>query len=117
MCKRTPTAAVLLALLFLTFPLLAQQGVPVDQVHDGSALVALSQVAVRDRPPNGGAVYSLGQQTGLLKPGETIAVTGEQTVSTILGNQKWVCFSLSGSSRGWVLVGNTGSTSPYFGAK
>jgi hypothetical protein len=109
------------ALTLTAVPLAAQQGgVPVDQIHAGSSLVALAEVPVRDRAPGGGALYVKGQQTGTLRSGEIIGVDKEQIVSTLLGNQKWVYFSraekLSPSS-GWVLVGNAGTTSGTFGEK
>jgi len=90
----------------------AQQGVPVDEVQPGTSLRALVEVPVRDRTPSGGALYVKGQQTGALKPREVIVVAGEQTVSTVLGKQKWIYFSRSGPApaNGWVLVGSTGST-------
>lgn len=115
----TRIAGALLALTAVS--LVAQQGgVPVDEVHAGSSLVALAEVPVHDRTPGGGALYVRGQQTGTLKSGEVIAVNQEQMVSTLLGNQKWVYFSRSeklSPSSGWVLVGNAGSTSGNFGAK
>ena len=119
MRRFTRMATVALVFVF-GLPLAAQQGVPVDQVHAGSTLVARSEVVVRDNPPSGGALYVLGQQTGTLRTGEVVAVTREQIVSTLLGNQKWVYFSRSeklSPSRGWVLIGNTGSTSAYFGVR
>jgi len=110
-----------LALTLTGVPLSARQGgVTVDQVHAGSSLIALAEVAVRDRTPGGGALYVKGQQTGTLRSGEIITVSKEQVVSTLLGNQKWVYFSRSENlspSNGWVLVGNAGTTSGNFGAK
>lgn len=95
-----------------------QDGVRVDQVHAGSSLVALSDVPVRDRAPGGGALYVAGRQIGTLKPREIIAVNKEQTVRTVLGDQKWIYFSRYGSlSSGWVLVGRAGTTSDNFGVK
>jgi hypothetical protein len=116
-------AGVLLsvALTLTGVPVAAQQGgVPVDQVHAGSSLVSLVEVRVRDRVPGGGALYVKGQQIGALRSGEIIAVSNEQMVSTLLGNQKWVYFSRSekpSPSSGWVLVGSAGTTSGNFAAK
>ena len=118
---RMTGALLAVALAFTGLPLAAQQGgVPVDQVHKGSLLVALTEVPVRDRVPGGGALYVKGQQTGTLRSGEIIVVDQEQMVPTLLGKQKWVYFSRSeklSPSSGWVLVGNTGTTSGNFGAK
>ncbi|HEY7616286.1 MAG TPA: hypothetical protein VH744_05745, partial [Terriglobales bacterium] len=112
--------AAAVSLSLTAIPLAAQQGgVPVDQVHVGSSLVALNVVPVRDHAPGGGVFYAKGEQTGALQPRESVTVSREQTVSTVLGNQKWVYFSrekLSPAS-GWVLVGNAGTTSANFGAK
>jgi hypothetical protein len=112
--------AAAVSLSLTAIPLAAQQGgIPVDQVHTGSSLVALTQVPVRDRAPAGRIFYAKGEQTGALQPRESVTVSREQTVSTVLGNQKWVYFSrekLSPAS-GWVLVGNAGTTSANFGAK
>jgi len=112
--------AAAVSLSLTAIPLAAQQGgIPVDQVHVGSSLVALKLVPVRDHAPGGGVFYAKGEQTGTLRPGESVTVSREQTVSTVLGNQKWVYFSgekLSPAS-GWVLVGNAGTTSANFGAK
>ncbi len=94
-------AAVSLSLTAV--PLAAQQGgIPVDQVHVGSSIVALADVPIRDHAPGGGAIYVKGEQTGTLRPGEIVTVSKEQIASTLLGNQKWVYFSrekLSPSSR------------------
>jgi len=95
-------------------------GVSVDQVHAGGSLIALANIPVRDRPPAGGALYIVGQQTGNLRPGEMITVSREQTVPALLGNQKWVYFSRSADpfpSSGLVLVGKIGTTSNSFGTK
>lgn len=114
-------AGAVLGMTLIAATLSAQQGgVPVDRVHKGSSLVALSDVPVRDRPPGGGALYVPGQQTGYVRSGETIEVSEEQIVSTLLGNQKWVYFSRQkqlSPSNGWVLVGKAGNTSDSFGAK
>jgi hypothetical protein len=108
-------ATVLLVSFLTALPASAQPGgVAVDEVHAGSSLVALVEVPVRDSIPGGGAVYVKGQQTGTLKPGEVIPVSKEGSVSTLLGTQKWVYFSLPGRSSGWVLVGNAGTTSTRF---
>lgn len=112
---------LVMALILTGAPVLAQQnGVPVDQVHAGSSLVALTEVQVRDRAPASGAFYVKGQQTGSLRPGETIVVNQEQLASTLLGNQKWVYFSRAeklSPPGGWVFVGNAGTTSGNFAAK
>jgi hypothetical protein len=115
-----PIAALLgLALTLTIVPLSAQQrGIAVDQVRAGSTLVATTDVPVRAQAPSGGALYIKGQQTGALRNGDVITVDRQQMVATVLGNQKWVYFSRSGSpSNGWVLVGNAGTTSGNFGAK
>ena len=83
-------------------------------------MIALANIPVRDRPPAGGALYIVGQQTGNLRPGEMITVSREQTVPALLGNQKWVYFSRSADpfpSSGLVLVGKIGTTSNSFGTK
>lgn len=112
--------AAAVSLSLNAIPLSAQQGgIPVDDVRVGSSLVALTQVPVRDRAPAGRVLYKRGEQTGTLQPRDLITVSKEQTVSTLLGTQKWVYFSrekLSPAS-GWVLVGNAGTTSANFGAK
>ena len=110
-------ALLALALMLSAVPVLAQQGVDVNQVHAGTTLVAIVDVPIRDRAPSGGALYIKGQQTGTLKRGEVISVSGEQMFPTVLGNQKWIYFSRSGSPSGWVLVGNAGATSGSFDAK
>src|SRR5262245_52220472 len=110
-------ALLALSLVLTTVPLLAQQGVAVDQVHPGTTLVAMTDVPIRDGAPSGGALYVKGQQTGTLKRGEVISVSGEKMFATALGNQKWVYFSRAGSPSGWVLVGNAGTVSGSFGAK
>lgn len=111
-------ALLALALVLTAVPLPAQQdGVAVDQVHAGTTLVAMVDVPIRDRAPSGGALYIKGQQTGTLRRGEVISVSGEQMFATVLGNQKWIYFSRSGSPSGWVLVGNAGATSGSFDAK
>lgn len=115
------TCSSLVVFLLLTELLwaLPQSGVPVDQVHTGTSLVALVEVAIRDHAPGGGALYVRGRQTGSLRSGEVIAVEQEQRVPTLLGNQKWVYFSRPANlvpPNGWVLVGNAGSNSGNFGA-
>ena len=99
-------------------PLYAEnRGVPVDQVHPKSVLIALAQVPVRDGPPAGGAVYAKGRQTGALTANEVITVSEERIVPTLLGDQKWVRFSRAENlipSNGWVLVGTAGTTSKVF---
>lgn len=108
-------ALLALALVLTAVPLPAQQGgVAVDQVHAGTTLVAMVDVPIRDRIPSGRALYIKGQQTGTLRRGEVISVSGEQMFATVLGNQKWIYFSRAGSPSGWVLVGNAGTTSGAF---
>jgi hypothetical protein len=112
---------MLLAAILTALPAAAQQrGVPVDQVHAGSGLVALTEVPIRDSAPSGGALYIKGRQIGTLRSGEIITASKEQMVSTLLGNQKWIYISRSerqSTSSGWVLVGNTGTTSGNFAAQ
>jgi hypothetical protein len=111
-------ALLALALALMAVPLQGQQdGAAVDQVHAGTTLVAMVDVPIRDRAPSGGALYIKGQQTGTLKRGEVISVSGEQMFATVLGNQKWIYFSRASSPSGWVLLGNAGTTSGAFGAK
>jgi len=96
--------------LFLSLAASAQQpGVAVDQVHQGATLVAQTSITIRNHPPSGGAVYVKGDQVGTLAAGDTISVTQEQTITTLLGAQKWVGFA-----RGWVLLGRVGTTSDRF---
>ena len=102
--------ALFLSLSLSSLPAAAQQpGVAVDQVHEKTTLVALTSVPVRNRAPSGGVVYVKGDQVGTLAVGETFQVTQEQTVTTLLGAQKWVGFA-----RGWVLLGKAGTTSSSF---
>jgi len=112
-------AGIALITIVLSNSLWAQSGgVPVDQIHSGSRLVAIGAVPVRDQAPPKGAVYVKGQQTGVLQAGTEITVTGEQIVPTLLGDQKWVGFRSDNSpSSGWVLVGDTGKTSNAFEAR
>jgi hypothetical protein len=112
-------AVLALALALPAIPLPAQQGgIAVDQVHAGSTLVAMADIPIRDQAPSKGPIYMKGQQTGTLKQGEVITAGSEQMVATVLGSQKWIYFSRAGSpSSGWVFVGNTGTTSGYFGPK
>ena len=94
-----------------------RRGISVDQVHGGSKLVAVAEVPVRDSAPSNGGVYTKGQQTGTLRAGNEITVTGEQIVPTLLGAQKWVSFSSSNGlspSRGWVFLGYRGKISNLF---
>jgi hypothetical protein len=108
-------ALLALALGLTAAPLPGQQdGVAVDQVHAGTTLVAMVDVPIRDCAPSGGALYIKGQQTGTLRRGEVISVSGEQMFATVLGNQKWIYFSRAGSPSGWVLVGNARTTSGAF---
>jgi hypothetical protein len=111
-------AGVALIAIALSNSLWAQKkGASVDQIHSGSKLVAIAEVPVRDSAPSKGAVYVKGQQTGVLRAGNEITVTGEQTVSTLLGTQKWVSFTRSDNASpasGWVLAGDTGKTSNVF---
>jgi hypothetical protein len=110
-----------LALTLTAIPLTAQQESPaaVNQVGPGTALIARMDVPLRDRPPGGGAVYLKGSQTGVVSKGERVFVQEQpepQTVSTLLGTQKWVPVYRPGKSpaTGWVLVGNVGATSDRF---
>lgn len=111
-------AGVALIAIALSNSLCAQKrGISVDQIHSGSKLVAIVDVPVRDQAPPNGAVYVKGQQTGILRAGDEITVTGEQIVPTLLGAQKWVSFTRSNKpspSSGWVLVGDRGKTSNVF---
>lgn len=117
MRNATLVAGIALITIVLSNSLWAQSGgVPVDQIHSGSRLVAIGAVPVRDQAPAKGAVYVKGQQTGVLQAHSEITVTGEQIVPTLLGDQKWVSFTRSDSSpsSGWVLVGDSGKTSNVF---
>ena len=112
--------AILAVLLTGAISLSAQQGVAVDQVHARQSLVATVNVPVLDAPPSGGVLYVKGQQTGNLRAGETVTVNNEQTVSTVLGKQKWIYISRAPSvapASGWVLVGTAGGTSSSFAEK
>jgi len=110
-----------LALTLTAAPLIAQQEAPaaVDRVGPGTALVARSDIPLRANAPGGGALYVKGSQTGVISRGETVVVQQAQTVSTLLGNQKWVYVDRAGKSpsAGWVLVGNVGTTSDRFDLK
>jgi NAD(P)-dependent dehydrogenase (short-subunit alcohol dehydrogenase family) len=111
-------ALLAFALVLTAVPVLAKpSGVDVNQVHRGTTLKAMVDVPIRDRAPSGGALYIKGQRTGTLKDGDEIIVSDVQMFRTVLGNQKWVSFSRTGSRSGWVLVGNAGTTSGSFRTK
>jgi hypothetical protein len=118
---RLSGALISLALTLTAIPLLAQQetAASVDAVSRGAALIARTDVPLRDHPPAGGALYVKGSQTGVISKGEVVSVQQEQTVSTLLGTQKWVYVDRTGKSpsAGWVLVGIAGTTSDRFDLK
>jgi len=57
-----------------------RRGISVNSVHSGCKLVAIVEVPVRDNASANGMVWVKGQQTGSLRLGEVVTVTGEQFV-------------------------------------
>src|SRR5262249_24841686 len=124
--RRTPrliclgsSLLVLTVFCFVCQSIGSAQGVAnVEDVVQGSTVMALTAVPLIEVPPQDGPLYQIGSRIGVIQPKEMLTVSDTKVVRNAKGfNEKWASVQRAKSTsptQGWVYVGVLGSKSCCF---